>query len=173
LGVETLRRYADLIAATGETYLWYFPDGRPSSMEASTSPDATATDGWGSSAILFGLVEGLAGVTDVDACFRRIEISPRWAAAEIETARVHMAYAASGAGVGYVYEQGTDRCRCSLYADGATVHLHLLLPAGKDLVGMEIGGQRVECARTVVGESVYADADLTVDGQTIVELRFT
>lgn len=173
LGVETLRRYADLIAATGETYLWYFPDGRPSSVEASTSPEATATDGWGSSAILFGLVEGLAGVTDVDACFRRIEISPRWAAAEIETARVHMAYAASGAGVGYVYEQGTDGCRCSLYADGATVHLHLLLPAGKDLVGMEIGGQRVECARTVVGESVYADADLTVDGQTIVELRFT
>ncbi len=38
---------------------------------------------------------------------------------------------------------------------------------------MEIGGQRVECARTVVGESVYADADLTVDGQTIVELRFS
>ncbi|MEE3338452.1 MAG: hypothetical protein VX255_18865 [Candidatus Latescibacterota bacterium] len=112
-------------------------------------------------------------MTDVDSCFRRIEISPRWAAAEIQTARVHMAYAASGAGVGYVYEQGTDRCRCSLYADGATVHLHLLLSVGKDLVGVEIGGQRVERARIVVGESVYADADLAVDGQTIGELRFT
>jgi len=53
------------------------------------------------------------------------------------------------------------------------VHLHLLLPVGKDLVGVEIGGQRVERARIVVGESVYADADLAVDGQTIGELRFT
>src|SRR5690606_30356895 len=36
-GLETLEQYRRMIEERGETYLWYFPDGRPSTVEASTS----------------------------------------------------------------------------------------------------------------------------------------
>ena len=36
-----------------------------SSVEASTSPEAQPTDGWGSSAMLWALVSGLAGIEDL------------------------------------------------------------------------------------------------------------
>ena len=41
-GVEILEQYRDLVEATGETYLWYFPDGTPSTVETSTSPKPKA-----------------------------------------------------------------------------------------------------------------------------------
>ena len=49
-GLQQLEKYRAMIAERGETYLWYFPDGTPASIETSTSPDAMPTDGWGSSA---------------------------------------------------------------------------------------------------------------------------
>ena len=62
-GVEQLLRYEEL-SAGNETYLWYFPDGRHATKETSTSPEAYPTDGWGASAMLYALMEGLAGVVD-------------------------------------------------------------------------------------------------------------
>ena len=100
-GVDILRRYARLIAEKGETYLWYFPDGTLPSIETSTSPEASATDGWGSSAMLYALAEGLAGVADEGACFRPVRLAPRWPAAGVDDAEVYLRYAASGAEVGY------------------------------------------------------------------------
>jgi len=61
-GVAQLLKYEQL-TANNETYLWYFPDGRKSTVETSTSPDASPTDGWGSSAMLYALFEGLAGLS--------------------------------------------------------------------------------------------------------------
>ena len=49
-GVDILLRYAQMISEYNATYLWYFPDGRPCTAEESTSPEASPTDGWGSSA---------------------------------------------------------------------------------------------------------------------------
>jgi hypothetical protein len=49
-GVDILLRYAQMISESNATYLWYFPDGRPCTAEESTSPEASPTDGWGSSA---------------------------------------------------------------------------------------------------------------------------
>ena len=112
--MDILRRYHALIAERGETYLWYFPDGRPASVETSTSPEAQPTDGWGSSAMLYALVEGLAGVEDRgDGASTRVRLAPRWAAADVDEAEVAVGYAASGARVGYRYERdgGTDPAR--------------------------------------------------------------
>ena len=63
-GVDILKRYHSLVSEKGESYLWYFPDGTPASVETSTSPEAEPTDGWGSSAVLYALIAGLAGVED-------------------------------------------------------------------------------------------------------------
>ena len=75
-GVDTLEQYRAMIEASGETYLWYFPDGTASSVDTSTSPDATPTDGWGSSAMLYAFVEGLCGIEDRGALVPRGPVRP-------------------------------------------------------------------------------------------------
>ncbi|MFN3374271.1 MAG: hypothetical protein ACK44M_11975, partial [Chloroflexus sp.] len=59
-GLDQLRRYANLLRLTNASYLWYYPDGRP----GISGPDTIPTDGWGASAMLGALFEGLAGIVD-------------------------------------------------------------------------------------------------------------
>jgi hypothetical protein len=171
-GVDILRQYSDLIVDSGETYLWYFPDGRPSSEEASTSPDAMSTDGWGSSAMLYALVEGLAGITDTDTCFRQIALSPRWAAADIKTADIQLEYAASGSAIGYHYEQGDGGCQLTIKLSKCLVDLHLLLPEGQETLTTTVSGQAVSNRRVTVAGSTYVDMELVVDGEVTVDVEF-
>ncbi len=91
-GVSILKQYYNLIAESGETYLWYFPDGSPTTVETSTSPEAMPTDGWGSSAMAWALVEGLAGIEDKLKLFTRVRLSPRWLAAGVTEAEVRVGY---------------------------------------------------------------------------------
>jgi len=100
-GVAQLLKYEQL-TANNETYLWYFPDGRKSTVETSTSPDASPTDGWGSSAMLYALFEGLAGIVDEGKLFQSVRLSPRWLAAGRSEASVCVTYGASGASFGTV-----------------------------------------------------------------------
>jgi len=127
-GVDILRRYARLIAERGETFLWYFPNGTPSSVETSTSPEARPTDGWGSSAMLWALVEGLAGVVDTGACFRRLRLAPRWPAAGVNEADVRLAYPASGAAIGYRWRIESESVRGKTGAEKGT-------RAGEETIG--------------------------------------
>ncbi len=129
-GADILARYYALVAQKGEAYLWYFPDGRPSSVETSTSPEAQPTDGWGSSAMAWALVEGLAGVVDRGRTFDSVRLSPRWEAAGIDSADVSVGYAASGASVRYRYRRDGSRITLEIEAAGADVQWHVLLPAG-------------------------------------------
>ncbi|MCD6347848.1 MAG: hypothetical protein J7L96_10550, partial [Bacteroidales bacterium] len=103
-GIEQLRKYESL-SSNGETYLWYFPDGEPSSLETSTSPDATPTDGWGSSAFLFALIQGVCGITDLKHSFNNIKFSPRWPAVGSKSAKLEISYAASGENLSYSFKQ--------------------------------------------------------------------
>ena len=91
-GVEILKKYYDLISKNNETFLWYFPDGTPCSEENSTSPEAMPTDGWGSSAMAWAMMEGLAGIEDKLKRFEKIRLSPRWLAAGITEAEVGAGY---------------------------------------------------------------------------------
>ena len=97
-GVEILKKYYHLISEKNETFLWYSPDGTPCSEENSTSPEAMPTDGWGSSAMAWALIEGLAGIEDKLKQFEKIRLSPRWLAAGITEAEVGVGYQATGIG---------------------------------------------------------------------------
>jgi hypothetical protein len=163
-GVEILRQYHQLIAANGETYLWYFPDGTASSVDTSTSPDALPTDGWGSSAMLWALVEGLAGVVDDGCGFDEVALSPRWLAAGIEDAEVSVGYAASGRGVAYAFRRTTGGIALDVEAAGADVRFHVLLPAGSQVRGARCGARDLPFRMATVESSSYADFDARVEG---------
>lgn len=173
-GLETLEQYRRMIEERGETYLWYFPDGRPSTVEASTSPEAMPTDGWGSSAMLYAFVEGLAGVEDRAHSFRRVRCAPRWAVTGEAEADVEVGYAASGAAFAYRYRHAAAdrRLHLTIEAEASEVALHLLLPDGAAAQDVRCDGAPVPFTRSTAGESGYVDADLNVRGRAVVEVTY-
>jgi len=169
-GVDILERYARMIGERGETYLWYFPDGRASTVETSTSPDALPTDGWGSSAMLWALVEGLAGIVDRGCAFDDATIAPRWLAAGVEEAEVSVGYAASQRGIGYQFRALGDRVVLDADAEASNVRFHILLPPGAHPRGVRCGARDLEFRVTSVEQSVYVDFGLPVDGAVGIQI---
>jgi hypothetical protein len=156
-GVDILKRYFAMIDAKRETYLWYFPDGRPCSVETSTSPEAQPTDGWGSSAMAWALVEGLAGVVDHGRALDRVRLSPRWAAAGVETADVKVGYTASNAGIGYEYRLDRHHVTLAIDAAAGSVDLHLLLPQGRRATAVLVNQRPAAFDTVIIEESTYVD----------------
>jgi hypothetical protein len=172
-GARILAQYSLLVAPTGEAYLWYFPDGRPSTVDASTSPEAQPTDGWGSSAMAWALVEGLAGVVDLGRTFDTIRLSPRWEAAGVADAEVSVGYAASGASVAYRYERGPSHVTLDVETAGAQVEWHVLLPTGHRAARALCDGREVAVRTSHVESSPYADGACQVQGQARIDIELT
>ena len=170
-GVDILRRYYEMINRSKETYLWYFPDGTPSSRETSTSPEATPTDGWGSSAMLYALFEGLAGVEDRLKLFEKIKLSPRWTAAGVNEAEVRMCYANSGAEVGYSYKIKADCLYFDVECQRSELDFHVLLPKRTAAKIVLVDGAEIEFESSQVENSLYIDFCLSAAGKTSVEIR--
>ncbi len=157
-GVKQLLTYEEL-TRNNETYLWYFPDGRSSSVETSVSPEATPTDGWGSSAFLYALMEGLAGIVDEESLFRSVRLSPRWVAAKADEVDVQATYAASGASFGYTFLHRPSSRSMEIDIRGsARVNLHVLLPKDTRAVRVLWNGRRMKHAQRQIGSSRYVDA---------------
>jgi hypothetical protein len=171
-GVAQLLRYEELTRGN-ETYLWYFPDGRPSSIETSTSPDASPTDGWGSSAMLYALMEGLAGVVDTSSLFRDVRLSPRWVAAGCGEVSCAVSYAASGAGVAYDYrhDEGKHLMALGIRAK-ANVDLHLLLPPGARARSLHVNGRLLRHTQRNIEGSRYVDARFPVRGKAEITVSY-
>ena len=171
-GVKQLLKYEEL-TRNNQTYLWYFPDGRHATIETSTSPDALPTDAWGSSAMLYALVEGLAGVVDEHKLFQRIRLSHRWLAARCNEARVCAAYGASGAYIEYSFAHESAKKTLELEVRGrAHVDLHLLLPQGARAVGVKVNGRARQCKNSQVEKSRYVDTSFELNKRTTVSIVY-
>jgi hypothetical protein len=171
--VDQILKY-DELTANNESYLWYFPNGKPATIETSTSPDASPTDAWGSSAFAYALIEGLAGIVDEQKLYRSVRLAPRWLSADIPHARVSAAYGASAAGFAYEYEHDEAKHTITLRLEGeATVSLHALLPEGSRAVRMIFRGKDLPFKNVKVQQSRYADAEFRLRGTGMLEIRYT
>lgn len=159
-GVDILKQYYGLISEKNETYLWYFPDGTPSSVDTSTSPEATPTDGWGSSAMLYALIEGLGGVMDCQKTFRSIRFSPRWLAADIEKAEVGLSYPSSEASFWYKILYSVECILIHVEAPSSTMQCHILLPSHANVFSVKADEDKIPFSINKVGKSHYVDFDL-------------
>jgi hypothetical protein len=172
-GVKQLLKYEKL-TNNNETYLWYFPDGRHASIETSTSPDASPTDAWGSSAMLYGLVEGLAGVVDTGKLLKSVELSPRWIAAGEDEARVRTVYGASGASFEYGYAHDKSKNTIDLELKGKSkVNVHLLLPANAKATKVRVNGRPVKFRNNRVEQSPYVDTAIRLNKKTDVQVEYS
>jgi hypothetical protein len=170
-GVNILRQYFQMASEKGESYLWYFPDGRPASVETSTSPEASPTDGWGSSAMLWALVEGLAGVVDLGCGFDSIRLSPRWIAADVDIAAVSVGYASSGRGMQYQFQCAPGSIDLQVTATKADLHCHVLLPPGAEPLSVIQDGAAIEFHLMHVEQSRYVDFHAQVEAESRFKIR--
>jgi hypothetical protein len=170
-GIDILMRYYDLISRNGETYLWYFPDGKPSTVERSTSPEAKPTDGWGSSAMLYAFVEGLVGIQDKDKLFKRVRVCPRWTAAGIEKAEVNVDYKSSGAYVKYIYSQTAEKMTIKLSGSYEYIQLSLPVPVNYVAGDLLIGGKKKKYLSSSINRSTYVTSDADVSGECEIILK--
>ncbi len=172
-GVDILKQYSEMISKTGETYLWYFPDGTPSTAETSTSPEATPTDGWGSSAMLFGFLEGLAGVEDRFKLFKRIRLSPRWLAAGIDRAEVQVGYRHSDDVIRYAFQQRGGHVSLDVLSPLSEVVFHVLIPKSSAADSVSIDGKDVEYTNIQVEESCYVDFKAHIEKDASITISLT
>lgn len=157
-GADILRRYWDLTERTGGSYLWYHPEGQP----GLGTPETLTTDGWGSSAMLNALTEGLAGVVDTGKLYETVTLSPRWAVTGQKSARVALSYEASGAYFAYDWQLRPDGSMTLAWGGRQTrsVKLHMLLPGDKAPSQVLVGGAPVAFTVSRVEGSLYLDAAL-------------
>lgn len=171
-GVETLRKYHELISKNDETYLWYFPDGTASTIDTSTSPDAMPTDGWGSSSMLHGFIEGLVGIQDQQSLLQEIVLSPRWYAAGISEAEASVGYECSGSQFQYSYQENTDSVSLSLKAKQSHCTCHLLIPEGATVAQVQAGSESIDFQQTNVQSSNYVDFNCEVSDGVDMKIEF-
>jgi hypothetical protein len=173
-GLDILEQYRTLIAAAGETYLWYFPDGTPATVETSTSPDSMPTDGWGSSAMLYAFLEGLCGIEDRSHSYRHVRCAPRWAATDEHEATVRLRYAASGASFGYRFVHSPEDRRIALTLEGHAdeVRRHVLLPPEALPSAVYRDGHALSYDLEVIESSSYVNARHTLDTRAEIEILY-
>jgi len=171
-GVNTLRQYYDLISEKGETYLWYFPDGSASSIESSTSPDAMPTDGWGSSSMLYGFIEGLVGIQDRGRLLNNIRLSPRWLAAGLTAAEARIGYEVTGASVGYGYNESSNGIKLEIHAGSASADVSILLPQNAKAGSVTASGKPIQYTESTVEESRYVNCSLNIKDGTDLAVNF-
>lgn len=169
-GVDILKHYSEIISKTGETYLWYFPDGTPATEETSTSPEATPTDGWGSSAMLYGFLEGLAGVEDKLKLLKRIRLSPRWLAAGVDRAEVQVGYRHSEDVIHYTFQHRGGRVLLDVHSPLSEVMFHILIPSGSAADSVSIDGKDVEYTNVQVEKSCYVDFKARIEKDVAITI---
>ena len=170
-GVDILNRYYRMVEESGKTYLWYFPDGTASSAETSTSPEASPSDAWGSSAMLYALIEGLAGVEDRLRLFEYARISPRWVAAGVAEAEVNVCYGCSEANIGYSFRLKGDQILLEVQSSASEILFHVLLPESYQAISVRVGGKDTEFRNKKIEKSPYVDFSVEVLGKVSLEIQ--
>ncbi len=150
-GVELMRQYAKHLRDTGGAQVWYWPDGTPGFRTTNEVNYA----GWGMAQWVDALIEGLAGIRDTDSAMRRVEVSPRWAAAGITQARATARYAASEGYFSYIWSAEPNSISIEYSGSSDAVTFRVLLPRGFAPRAVTINGTDLKFDREDVGDSIY------------------
>jgi hypothetical protein len=132
-------------------------------------------DNWGAAAVVYALIEGLAGVVDEGVAFDRVRLAPRWAAAGVREVTAHVTYPASEGYVSYRYRhRPRDRAIALVVAgNGKTAHVAVLLPEEAARVSeVRVDGAAHAFAAKSVRQSRYAVLDVDLGPARRIEITY-
>ena len=126
-------------------------------------------DGWGAAALVYALIEGLAGIVDDGLAYDRVRLSPRWAAAGVDAVTATACYPNSGGYCRYRYRLSGGDLRIDLAGNGRETALEILLPEDLDAKTVLVDGEEVEWRMDTVESSPYLKVTLEgISAHTVV-----
>ncbi len=126
-------------------------------------------DAWGAAAVVYAMVEGLAGVIDGGVALDRAAVTPRWAAAGESAADVCIHYPASGGYVAYRWETTPNGQKLMLAGSGREMNVRL--PVDGEPAAVTLNGSDVRHVMERSGESLYAAVHVEGAGAHVIEVR--
>jgi len=165
-GVDILNRIIDLVRKhNGDLPVAYNPSGEV---------DGGIPDNWGQAAVMSALIEGLAGVVDLDQVFKSVELSPRWITAEKKDVNITITYPASGNQVNYhyIWDESNNSIKMTVSGDPESYRVRLLLPSGKVPSRIAVDKTPVEIKTEKVESSVYVVVDNIPSGKHVITTEY-
>lgn len=143
--------------AARESNLWLILGLTLSDAPAYFTPDdiSTLPDHWGAAECMYGLVDGLAGVMDLDRGMRKVRLSPRWAAAGKASASLTAKYEACDAYISYEYASDPKRVSLRFTGTPEQIELNILLPEEFEPGTVALDGNAVEFSVDSIEGSRY------------------
>jgi hypothetical protein len=134
-------------------------------------------DNWAAATAMAALVEGLAGVRDgpLSQGFSHPRVAPRWDRPSGVPMAVTVCYPASGGYVAYrlADSRGARRMTGLITGSATAMDAHFLLPPGAgDSPAVTVDETPVASRLAAVGDSRYADFELSGPGVHTVEIRY-
>jgi len=133
-------------------------------------------DNWGAAAVVYALIEGLAGVVDEAVRYEAATIAPRWTAAGLNRAEVTVAYPGSRGYVAYTYRHNPAKkqIKLTLTGSGEAAQMHVLMPSNARRVkAVRVGREPVEFSTEKLEKSTYADFMIEDMVPTDVTIEYT
>jgi hypothetical protein len=146
------------------------PYHEPKMLSTGEGPDC-----WAGGTCTAALLEGLAGIQDLQAGFREIRLAPRWTSAGTDRVDVTVRYTACRGYVAYAYRHDADRRRIELdvTAGGSPCHFHVLLPPRATRVSsVAVDGKPQAHALSTIENSRYADFQADILQPRQVTIRY-
>ena len=133
-------------------------------------------DSWGAAAVVYALIEGLAGVVDEGVAYGQVRLSPRWAAAGVGQAAAAVKYPASNGYIAYRYRHDPEHrwIEIEVTGSGEACHCHVLLSAEVQAVqSVSAVDAPLPFASTRIEGSRYVDFTLTLPGPHTVRIHYS
>ena len=112
-------------------------------------------DGW-NAGIAWAILEGLAGVKDTGAAFRRATLAPRWESVGVTEAQVTVRYPASQGYCAYRYRRDGNAIDLEFTGSASDFEVRVLLPKQHTAVAATLDGIPVPVETAMVEKSAYA-----------------
>jgi hypothetical protein len=147
-----------------------------SDQKAYFKPDKVSKgipDNWGAAAVVYSLVEGLAGVKDDGQAFQKIDITPRWAITGEKESDVTIKYPASGGYVKYIYQDTGISIKLLLTGNAKQKKYGILLPEGKTANKLVLNNHEQEFTTKKSGSLTYVVFESTKDNIDNIEITYT
>ncbi|MBI5835230.1 MAG: hypothetical protein HZB16_23230, partial [Armatimonadetes bacterium] len=117
-------------------------------------------DNWGAAAVVYALVEGLAGVKDLGTAYSHALLAPRWAAAGVDEAEATVVYPASDGYLAYRYARHDDGLSLTVTGSGERIECRVLLPSAAAIGQVWVDGQPAPFTVAGEGEARYLSFEL-------------
>ncbi|GCE29684.1 hypothetical protein KDA_51680 [Dictyobacter alpinus] len=132
-------------------------------------------DSWGAAAVVYAMIEGLAGVVDQGQAYEHVLLSPRWSATASQQASVSVAYPASQGYIAYTYQHNQEEqlLTLELTGSGTICDCHLLLPEeAQKVLKINNQGKLLSFVESSLEQSHYVDFRMTLPGPHVVQIYY-